>query len=75
MTKQEILDNAKHLSREDQVDLAMELWDMVDLKDDELQLTAEICTELDRRMADADTNPQTPEEIESLKTRLLRGDF
>ena len=73
MTKQQIIESAKHLPREEQIDLAMELWDAI--VDDDLPLTSEQKFELGRRMSESDSNPQPAEDVESLKARLLRGDF
>jgi putative addiction module component (TIGR02574 family) len=75
MTKQEIIDSARHLPREDQIDLAMEFWDAIEIGDGDFPLTADQKVELDLRLAEADSNPQCAEDIELLKSRLLRGDF
>ncbi len=75
MTKQQILESAKHLPRDQQIDLAIEFWDAVDLGDLDFPLSDEQKAELDRRMAESNTNPQPAEDVEALKTRLLRGEF
>ena len=75
MTKQQILESAKHLPRDQQIDLAIEFWAAVDLCDGDYPLTEAQRQELDRRIAESDANPQAPEEIEALKARLLKGEF
>ena len=75
MTKQEILNNVRQLPRQEQVDLAMSLWEIVEIQDDELPLTDAQRTELDRRLAEAKADPQPAEDIDALSERLLRGDF
>lgn len=75
MTKQQIIENVKQLPRGEQIDLAMELWDAVDISDSEFPLTDDQKAELDRRLAEADSNPQPAEDVELLKARLLRGEF
>jgi putative addiction module component (TIGR02574 family) len=75
MTKREILENVRQLTRDEQVDLAFEIWDLVDVRQDQFPLDDEQRTELDRRVAESNANPQPAEEFDALKARLLRGDF
>ena len=75
MTRQQIIDNARQLSRDEQIDLAMELWDIVELREDDFALTDAQKAELDRRSAESDRDPQPAEDVDSLTARLLRGEF
>jgi putative addiction module component (TIGR02574 family) len=75
MTKQEILTSVRQLPRAEQVDLAMTLWGMVEIRDDELPLTDIQRAALDERLAEAKANPQPAEDIDALSERLLRGEF
>jgi putative addiction module component (TIGR02574 family) len=75
MTKQQIIDSAKQLPRDEQIDLAAELWDAIEVSNGDFPLSEEQKAELDRRIAESDSNPQPAEDVESLKARVLRGDF
>lgn len=75
MTKQQILDTAKQLPREEQIDLALEFWDAVHVSELDLPLTADQQGELDRRMVESDSNPQPIEDVQAIKDRLLRGEL
>ncbi len=75
MTRQQIINNVKQLPRSEQIDLAMELWDAVDVREGDFPLNDEQKAELDRRLTEASSNRQPAEDLESLKTRLLRGEF
>jgi putative addiction module component (TIGR02574 family) len=75
MTRQELLDTAKRLPKEDRIELAIELWDMIDFDENDFPLTEAQKAELDRRIAEADNNPVPSEDFEVLKQKLLRGEF
>ena len=75
MTKREIIESARQLSHDEQVDLAMEFWKIVESRDDDFALTDDQKAELDRRIAEADRNPQAAEDWASVKEKLLRGEL
>ena len=76
MTRQQIFESAKLLSREEQIDLAMELWDLAEpLTQEELLVSDELKAELDRRLAEADANSQPAEDWSVTRAKLLRGEF
>jgi putative addiction module component (TIGR02574 family) len=75
MTKREIIDSVKRLPIEEQVDVALELWDVVEANPDALPLTDAQKGALDERMREADANPQPAEEFDAVKSRLQRGEF
>lgn len=72
MTKQQILDQAFQLSREDQLELAHALWK----KEDEFPpVSPELAAELDRRIAEDDADPAPAENWDVLREKLLRGEI
>lgn len=73
MTKEQLLESAKSLSREDQIELAMELWDRIEFPD--APLSDEMKRELDRRIEADDRNTDKGEEWEVLREKLLRGEI
>ena len=75
MTKQELLENAKSLSKQDRIDLAMDLWDLVDGEKLEVELSEEQKAELDRRLAAHDADPQPDEDLDTIREKLLRGEI
>ena len=72
MTKQQIIESAKKLPREDQVDLAMEFWEIVGPTDEELPLTDELKAELDRRIEAFERNPSDARPWEEVREEILR---
>jgi putative addiction module component (TIGR02574 family) len=75
MTKEQIIENVRQLPRQDQLDLACELLEIVDPAPLDGPLSDELKAELDRRMAEADAEKAPPEDLETLKAKLLRGEF
>ena len=73
MTKQQILEEARRLSREDQLDLANELWEAGPA--DEPPVSPELAAELDRRIADDDADPTPGEPWRGLRDKILRGEY
>jgi len=73
MTKEQLLRTAKTLPKTEQIDLAMELWESIEVGDDDAPLTEEQKRELDQRIAADDANPQPPQDWKQLKDDLLRG--
>jgi putative addiction module component (TIGR02574 family) len=75
MNKESILEQIKALSKAEQMEIAMELWDSVDEADLTFSLTPELKAELDRRIAadDADLTPATDWAV--LRAELLRGEI
>ena len=75
MSKQSVLEQAKELSRQEQMELALDLWDLVEGSDIPSEITPEFAAELDRRR-DADLADKTPpEDWEVLREKLLRGEI
>ena len=72
MTKQEIIESAKRLPREQQVDLAMEFWDLVEIQDNDLPLTDDQRAELDRRIEDYVREPRGGRPWKDVKQDILR---
>jgi len=75
MTKHQIMDSARHLPRSQQIDLALQLWEVLQISDADFPPTDPQKAELDRRIAESDANPQPPEEVDAIKSRLLQGEF
>ena len=75
MTKQELLDSAKALSDEDRLDLAMELWDSIAPGPDAFPVADDVKRELDRRLDNELRDPSPPEDWNTLKDKLLKGDI
>lgn len=72
MTRQQIIDSARQLPREEQLDLAMELWELVGPRDDELPLTAEQRAELDRRLDAYRADPSEARPWDEVRSDLLK---
>ena len=75
MTKEQLLESAKSLPKEDRIDLAIELWGTIELEDGDLPLTEAQRQELDRRVAADKADPQPAEDWDQLRGKLLRGEF
>lgn len=73
MGKQELLDSAKSLPKDERIDLVMELWASIDA--DDQPISDELRAELDRRKAVDDSDPAPAEDWDQLKAKLLRGDI
>ena len=75
MTKDQVLQSAKSLPKGDRIELALELWESIEVEGNDLPVTDAMKRELDRRIA-ADTGDQQPaEDWADLKQKLLKGDF
>ena len=75
MTKQALLEQAKVLSKQEQMELAFDLWDLVDGKEVSLEVTPEFAAELDCRIAADDADETPGEDWSVLRERLLRGEL
>jgi putative addiction module component (TIGR02574 family) len=75
MTRQQFLEKAKALPREERIDLVMDLWDDIGTEDDDLTLTGPQKLELDRRAAADEADPTPAEDWDVLRAKLLRGEF
>ena len=75
MNKHELLSAAKSLTKDQRIDLALELWESIELDDHDPLLTEDQKRELDRRLKEDDANPAPDEDWSELRARLLRGDF
>jgi putative addiction module component (TIGR02574 family) len=73
MTKQEILEGARSLAKDDRIDLAMDLWSMIDA--DELPLSQAVRDELDRRIAADEVQPTVTRPWSEVREELLRGEI
>lgn len=75
MTKRAVFDQAKEPSQQDQMELAWDLWDLVEGNDIATEMTPAFAAELDRRR-EADLADKTPpEDWEVLRAKLLRGEI
>jgi len=74
MTKQELLQRARELPPDDQVDLAMDLWDALVEHEAEQPLTDAQRRELDERRDAAEAEGASPEDWSTLRERILRGE-
>lgn len=74
MTKEQLLSEAKLLPKQDQIDLVMDLWNLIELTADDLPLTDEQKAEFDRRLLLDAADPVVPVTFDALKTRLSHGD-
>jgi putative addiction module component (TIGR02574 family) len=75
MTKEQLIETAKALPKEDRIDLAMELWDAIELAIGDLPLTDEQRVDLDQRVAEDEANPQPAEDWIALRKKLLDGEI
>jgi putative addiction module component (TIGR02574 family) len=75
MTKQAVFEQAKELSKQDQLELALDLWDLVDGNESSTTITPELAEELDRRFAADDADQSPGQEWSVLRERLLRGEL
>ena len=75
MTKEELLQAAKSLPKDQRIDLIMDLWASIEIEADDFPLTAEQKQELDRRIAADNADASPGEEWEVLKATLLSGQF
>jgi putative addiction module component (TIGR02574 family) len=73
MGKQELLDSARTLPKDERIELVMELWESIDA--DDQPISDELRGELDRRAAADDLDPAPAEDWDQLKAKLLRGDI
>jgi len=72
MTKREILDNVRQLSRDEQVDLAVRIWEIVEPTNDELHLTEAQKAALDLRIEQFERNPQAVRPWDVVREEILR---
>jgi len=75
MTKDQLFATAKALSKEDQLELAMELWDAVELSESDFPLSPEQRADLDQRIVEDDADPQSAEDWDVLRKKILDGEF
>jgi putative addiction module component (TIGR02574 family) len=73
MSAESLLEEARKLSPNERLRIAEELWDSVrDDAADDLPLRAELCEELDRRLADVEANPNAGSSWEEVRGRIER---
>ncbi len=72
MTKSELLEYALALPHDQQIELAMDLWDAIEFRADDFPLTVAQKAELDRRIAEADANPSEALPWEQVREQILR---
>jgi putative addiction module component (TIGR02574 family) len=75
MTKDQLIATAKALPKEDRLDLALGLWEAIEVGGGDLPLTDEQRADLDERIADDEAHPQPAEDWTSLRKKLLDGEF
>lgn len=73
MTKEEILERAKSLPRDEQIDLAMELWEAIHATGylDTLPISDQERAEFERRLDEDERNPAPAVPWEQVKRQLL----
>jgi putative addiction module component (TIGR02574 family) len=75
MTKQELLATAQTLPKEERLELAMDLWEAIELSNADLPLSEEQRADLDERIAEDDADARPSEDWDSLRKKLLDGEF
>jgi putative addiction module component (TIGR02574 family) len=75
MTKAQLLEDAKSLSTEDRIDLAMQLWDTLQPVADDVPISPSLRQELRRRVAEDESQPAPAEDWSQLRAKLLRGEI
>ena len=73
MTKDQLLESASSLPKQQRIDLVLDLWDTIDA--DDTPPTQAQKQELDRRIAEEAGATDAGEDWENLKAKLLRGEF
>ena len=73
MTKDQLLESASLLPKQQRIDLVLDLWDTIDV--DETPLTEVQVKELERRITEDKADNEPGEDWEELKAKLLRGEF
>jgi putative addiction module component (TIGR02574 family) len=72
MTKAEILQSARELPPQDQLELAMELWNAIDSDAADLPLTDDLRAELDRRLEEFERSPGDARPWEEVRADILQ---
>jgi putative addiction module component (TIGR02574 family) len=75
MTRQQLLQSARSLSRNERIDLALDLWDSIEAEAADMSLTEEQRRELERRVAADQSEAHPAERWDDLRARLLRGEI
>jgi putative addiction module component (TIGR02574 family) len=70
-----VLEQAKELSKHDQMELVFDLWDLVDGNQIPATVSPELAVELDRRREADLTDKTPPEDWDVLRAKLLRGEI
>ncbi len=73
MTRQDVLDQAKSLTKEDQITLTLDLCEMLSVQSAENELTASQIHELERRVELYEADPSRGVPWEVVRAQLLRG--
>jgi putative addiction module component (TIGR02574 family) len=73
MTKQQLLESAKALPKADRLELAMELWETIDI--DDVPLTQWQRDDLTRRVAEDDASTEPARPWAEVREELRRGSF
>jgi putative addiction module component (TIGR02574 family) len=74
VTKEELLEMAKSLPRDERIDLVMALWDSIAAEGDDLPLTEAQKQELDRRIAADEADPAAAIPWEQVRKQILGGE-
>jgi putative addiction module component (TIGR02574 family) len=73
MTKEQILECASSLPKQQRIALVLDLWDTIDA--DDTPVTDAQKEELERRIAEDGEDNEPGEDWDLLKAKLLRGEF
>jgi putative addiction module component (TIGR02574 family) len=71
MANQDPISDILKLSVAERIQLVEDIWDSIAAESDALELSPEQCDELDRRLADQETNPADGRSWSEVKARLL----
>jgi putative addiction module component (TIGR02574 family) len=75
MTRDQIIQNVKSLPKDQQIDLALELWESIEAASADPPLSEQQRRELDRRVASDAADPQPDEPWDDLRRKLLKGEI
>jgi len=73
MTKEQLLETAASLPKQQRIDLVLDLWDTIDADDAPVSEAQKM--ELERRIADDKEDDEPGEDWDVLKEKLLRGEI
>jgi putative addiction module component (TIGR02574 family) len=75
VTKEQLLQTAKSLPKGDQIDLALQLWESINVEETDVPVTDAQKRELDRRTAEDAADAAPAEEWPAVRKKLLDGEL